>query len=567
MHKNDMQPTMKNLYLIILAVSMACSPEEAREASPQRPNILLIVADDLGYSDIAPFGGDIHTPFLSQFSREAILFSNFHVLPTCSPTRSSLLTGQDNHVAGVGIMSEVSYPAVANLPGYSGHLNDQVVTIPEILGANGYHTYMAGKWHLGDDEGQTPFDRGFEESFTLLQGGGSHYADQKPLSPPQVMDYRQNGEKVGVLPADFYSSKNYTDTLIHYIDKHKADQKPFFIYASYTAPHDPLQAPKEYIDKYKGKFDMGWDSLRTIRLDNLKALGLVSEEVNSFAPNGIPSWSTLTSSQREEFARDMEVYAAMVEYLDMSIGRLLDHLKQEGLYDNTLIVFMSDNGPNGVMATTYPGNDDGVYLGGFDNSLGNRGLPNSFVEMGPGWAQASSAPFRLFKSFTSEGGIKAPLMVKLPQAMPNQGQWNRSFVHVTDLMPTVLELSGISYPQQFKGKELRKPLGKSLLPVLTGAAQQVHSSEEGMGWELFERKAYIKGKWKILRLPQPFSTGEWQLYDLEKDPGEANDLSGQFPSIRDSLIMDWMQYAKANDVFDHQGHYDSLLSRSLTGEH
>jgi arylsulfatase len=558
---------MKKLFPFILAGLAACGQKQNEEILPQRPNILIIVADDLGFSDIGPFGGNINTPVLDQFSKEGMLFSNFYVLPTCSPTRSALLTGNDNHVAGVGIMSEVSYPAVANLPGYSGHLNNQVVTIPELLRESGYHTYMVGKWHLGAGEGEIPSDRGFKESFTLLQGGGSHYADQKPLSPPQVMDYRVNGKKIATLPADFYSTKNYTDTLIHYIDKNKGDQKPFFIYASYTAPHDPLHAPKEYIDKYKGKFDSGWDSLRVLRLNNLKALGIISSDVNSFAPSSIPQWSTLSPEQKAEFAKDMEVYSAMVEYLDMSIGRLLDYLKQQGLYDNTMIVFMSDNGANGVMATTYPGNADGKYLGTFNNELDNRGLPNSFVEMGPGWAQASSSPFRLFKSFASEGGIRAPLMIKLPNDPLNQGQWNRSFVHVTDLMPTFLELAEVSYPAQYKEKAVRQLIGKSLLPVLTGTAQEIHSEGAGMGWELFERKAYIKGKWKILRLPEPFSTGEWQLFDLEKDPGETNDLTQQFPSVRDSLVNHWLKYAKVNDVFDHRGHYDSLLSTSLIGDH
>ena len=250
------------------------------------------------------------------------------------------------------------------------------------------------------------------------------------------MDYRVNGKKLAALPADFYSTRNYTDTLIAYIDKNKADHKPFFIYASYTSPHDPLQAPEEYIKKYKGKFNMGWDSLRTLRLSNLKALGIVPKELKSFAPSGIPKWETLNARQKEEYARDMEVYAAMVDYLDMSIGRIIDYLKQQGMYDNTMILFMSDNGANGVMATTYPGNADGKYLGSFNNSLENRGLPNSFVEMGPGWAQASSSPFRLFKSFTSEGGIKAPLIIKMPagdkESRTMEQEFHTCFRHYAD---------------------------------------------------------------------------------------------------------------------------------------
>jgi arylsulfatase len=477
-----------------------------------------------------------------------------------------LLTGYDNHIAGLGVMGEASYPALKGLPGYSGHLSDKVVTISEILQKNGYHTYMAGKWHLGEEKGQIPSDRGFEKSFALLQGGGSHYADQKPLSPPQVMDYRVNGKKLAALPTDFYSTRNYTDTIISYMGKNIADNKPFFIYASYTSPHDPLQAPEEYIKKYKGKFNMGWDSLRLLRLSKLKELGIVPIELKTFASSGIPKWETLNARQKEEYARDMEVYAAMIDYLDMSIGRINDYLKQQGIYDNTMILFMSDNGANGVMATTYPGNADGKYLGSFNNSLENRGLPNSFIEMGPGWAQASSSPFRLFKSFTSEGGIRAPLIIKMPAGSKNHGQWNRSFIHVSDIMPTILSISGADNSQETNGKAEKQSFGKSILPLLNGESTAVHS-DEGIGWELFERKAFIKGNWKILRLAKPFGTGGWQLFNLEKDPREAEDLSRQFPAKRDSLINDWMKYAKENDVVDHHGYYDSLLLESLNAKH
>jgi arylsulfatase A-like enzyme len=564
---------MKNRIFCILAplVVSACNSHQPKQESQtetnrSKPNIIIIVADDLGYSDIGPFGGEIHTPVLDKLSQQSMLFSNFHVLPTCSPSRSVLLTGYDNHVAGLGIMGEVTYAALKGQEGYSGHLSDKVATLPEILRNNGYHTYMAGKWHLGDEDGQIPADRGFEESFVLLQGGGSHYADQKPLSPPQVMDYRVNRKKLTTLPSDFYSARNYTDTLINYIDRNKADQKPFFIYASYTTPHDPLQAPKEYIDKYKGKYNMGWDSLRLKRLNSLKSLGIVPVGVKDFAPSGIPKWETIKARQKAEYARDMEVYAAMVDYLDMSIGRIFDYLKQQGLYDNTLILFMSDNGANGVMATTYPGNADGKYLGSFDNSLENRGLPNSFIEMGPGWAQASSSPFRLFKSFTSEGGIKAPLIIKMPAGGGNQGQWNKSFVHVSDIMPTILAIAGAADFREGNGNSAKQPIGKSILPELKGESISVHS-DEGMGWELFERKAFIKGNWKILRLAKPFGSGEWQLFNLDTDPGESDDLSQQFPAKRDSLINNWMQYAKENDVIDHHGYYDSLFVKSLSADH
>ena len=547
-----------NLMLVFLLAG--CTQKQ--ESQKTKPNILIIVGDDLGFSDIGPFGGNIQTPVLDAFSKEAVLFSNFHVLPTCSPSRSALLTGNDNHIAGFGIMSELDYPAVHNLPGYSGYLSDQVTTIPEVLNMNGYHTYMTGKWHLGEGVGKDPHDRGFEQTFILGTGGGSHWADRKPLAPPQSMDYTRNGKGVEP-PQDFYSTRNYTDSMIQFIERNKSDNKPFFGFLSYTAVHDPLHAPAEYIAKYKGKFSMGWDSLAMMRVRRLIELGIVPEGVKALPNPMIPKWESLSKEHQEDFARDMEVYAAMLEYMDMSIGRVIDFLKQSGMYENTMIIFMSDNGANGAVATSYPGNADGKYLSSFENKMENRGMQGSYIETGPGWAQASSAPFRLFKSFTTEGGIKAPLMVKMPGHSKNAGQWNKEFIHVTDVMPTLLELAGAAYPEERSGKKLHPLIGKSMLSILNGDASSIHNNE-GMGWELFEMKAFVKGNYKILRLPIPFATGQWQLYDLEKDPGETTDISGKFPEIRDALIKDWNDYAKRNELFDHKGHYDSIYRAAFS---
>lgn len=553
---------LKNLLagvVLVTATVSGCNPSTDKGSNADKPNILLIVADDLGYSDIGSFGGNIQTPVLSGLAQEGLSFSNFHVQPTCSPTRSSLLTGNDNHVAGLGIMSEMDYPELnaLNLPGYQGYLSQHVVTIPEVLRENGYHTYMVGKWHLGEGPGKDPYDRGFEETFILGTGGGSHWDDQRALSPLQHMEYTRNGIPVG-LPEDFYSTRNYTDSLIRFIDIHKNDKKPFFSYLSYTAVHDPLHAPKEYIDKYRGKFDMGWDSLWVERLENLKSIGLISKDVQRFSKNPqIPAWNTLPGDLQKTLAKNMEVYAGMLEYLDMSVGRVFEYLKKEGMYNNTLIVFMSDNGANGATASLYPGNEDGEYMSTFDNSLGNLGLRNSYIETGAGWAQASSSPFRYFKSFASEGGIRVPMIIKMPGQPVHAGQWNHGFVHVTDLMPTILELAETSYPDQYNGHTIHPSIGRSIIPVLAGDSVTVHSGK-GFGWELFEMKAYIKGKWKLLRLPEPMGTGNWELFDLETDPGEATDLSAQYPDIKRQLIEDWNHYARHNQVHDHKGHFDEL---------
>lgn len=538
--------------------------QENNDSISEKPNVLLIVADDLGFSDIGCYGGNISTPVIDGLSKESQLFSNFYVQPTCSPTRSSLLTGCDNHFAGLGIMHEMDYPELhkLNLPEYAGSLRNDLITLPEILNKNGYHTYMVGKWHLGEGVGQNPYERGFEETFILGTGGGSHANDQRSLAPPQSMTYTRNGKEVK-LPEDFYSTRNYTDSIIKFIDRNKNDKKPFFAFQSFTAVHDPLQAPQDYLDKYKGKFDSGWDVLNLMRFNNLKKLGIVPKDLKDvFSNPSIPKWDKLPKEKREEFARDMEVYAAMLDYMDMSIGRIFDYLKKEGKYDNTMIIFMSDNGANGAMATSYPGNADGKYLSTFDNSMKNKGLKGSFVEMGPAWAKASSSPFRFFKGFTSEGGIKAPLIVKMPSKTESQAKWNNTLIHVTDIFPTILELTKTKLPTEFNGKKvINKFIGKSIVPVLNGNPSVLH--EEGMGWELFEMKAYRKGNYKILRLPIPFGSGNWELYDIDKDPIESNDISKLHPEIKADLIKRWEEYAKRNGIHDHKGFYDNFYKTNL----
>lgn len=550
-------------FLFLLSGASASDRSESFDSGAKAPpNILLIVADDLGYSDIGPFGGEISTPVLDRLAAEGLRFSSFHVLPTCSPTRAALLSGNDNHVAGLGVMEEFIYPEIADRPGYAGHLSDQVATLPGILRRAGYHTYMAGKWHLGNDDAQSPFAHGFERTFGMMNGGGSHWADMRPLSPAENMTYRRNGKRVSSLPDDFYSSKNYTDELIGFINGGRGDRKPFFAYLSYTAPHDPLHAPAEYIARYRGKYNDGWDALAKKRLGRLKALGLVPGHVDELPENLLAkTWASLNKDEKRVATRDMEVYAAMVDYMDMSIGRLFDYLRANNLYESTLIVFFSDNGANGAHATAYPGNADGSYLAAFNNALENRGLPGSFVDMGPGWARASSVPFRLFKSFTTQGGIKSPLIVKLPGEMKAKGQWNDAFLHVTDILPTVLELTSVQYPDTLNGRSIRPPIGKSMLPILSGAEEKIRD-EEGVGYELFEMKAYVRGDWKLLRLPRPFGNGKWQLYNIAQDPGEIRDVSSGYPEISSEMLEAWKRYAQDNDVYDHTGRFDTLFRKA-----
>jgi arylsulfatase len=546
---------IRKLFLLVLITTVvlgitSCNLTRQPSKKTKRPNILLIVADDLGYSDIGSFGGEIATPTLDKLAKEGLQLTNFHVLPSCSPTRSVLMSGMDNHQAGLGTMGELKTPEMEGHPGYAGYLNFEVAALPEVLKAGGYHTYMAGKWHLGHEEETSPHARGFEETFALLPGGGSHWYDRKPLSPPQTMIYSRNGKPVESLPDDFYSTKYYTDILLKWIKEDHKDDKPFFAYLSYTAPHDPLHAPREYIDKYKGMYDEGWDVLRKKRLEGLKDLGIVNKDAMPFPRlASVKAWEIISQEERAEAARDMEVYAAMVDYMDEQIERVFDYLKEIGEYDNTMIIFFSDNGANGHPKTAYPGQTE-EYLNSFDNSLENRGLKNSFIEPGPGWSQASMAPSRMFKAFTSEGGIKTPMLVKLPGKMAHAGTMNHSFFHVRDIMPTILDFTGVTHSEQFSGRKVRPIQGKSVLDLLEGKVASPYAEASQVGYELFGLKAYFVGDWKILWMPKPFGPGEWELFNLKQDPAEINDLSKQHPDKLKEMITLWEQYKKENGVLD-----------------
>jgi arylsulfatase len=543
------------LLFFLAIISTGCEEKsepsgESASAGLERPNVLLIVADDLGYSDIGCFGGEVVTPTLDRLAKEGLRLTNFHVLPSCSPTRSVLMSGVDNHRAGVGTMGELKTPEMEGHPGYAGFLNFEVAALPEVLKAGGYHTYMAGKWHLGGDEETSPHARGFEETFSLVPGGGSHWSDLKPLCPPETMIYRRNGKAVEELPGDFYSTRYYTDMLLQFMEQNKEDGKPFFAYLSFTAPHDPLHAPKEYIEKYKGKYDEGWDVLREARLQALKDLGVIGKEVEPFPRlASVKAWGDMTDEEKRYAARDMEVYAAMVDYMDEQIKRVFDYLKEIGEYDNTMVIFFSDNGANGAMPTAYPGQTD-EYLNSFDNRLENRGLPNSFIETGPGWAQASMSPSRMFKGFTAEGGIKAPFLVKPPGRPANAGTMNHSFFHVRDIMPTILDLAGIAHSEEFDDRKVRPIQGRSVLGMFEGKVELPYEEASRVGYELFGLKAFIDGDWKILWMPPPFGPGEWELFNLKQDPAELADLSAQHPEKLKEMVSMWEQYKIDNGVLD-----------------
>ncbi|WP_437577190.1 arylsulfatase [Sorangium sp. So ce887] len=510
-----------------------------------RANILFILADDLGYSDIGAFGGEIATPNLDTLAAEGRILADHKSTPTCSPTRASLFSGTDHHLVGLGNMAEVMRPEQQGKPGYEGYLNEQSLSIAELLRDGGYRTYMAGKWHLGVEEIHGPKARGFESSFALLGGAGSHFAPVpgQPI-PSDNVQYRDDGVLTTV-PADFFSTTFYTDKLISYIDQHAGDGKPFFAYAAYTAPHWPLMAPPEYIDRYRGRYDEGYEAVRSARIARQKKLGIIPEAFEP-APRlpstpDNPDWDDLDPEQKQVEARRMEIYAAMVEHLDYNIGRLIERLKEIGEYDNTLVFFQSDNGAEGG-TFNFP---DGPNT---DNSLENLGKPLSNVTYGARWGEVGATPFRLWKAHTTEGGVTVPAIVRLPAQTAKQ-QAFRGLSHVSDVAPTFLAIAGIADPgSTYAGREVHPITGYSLLPVLEGLAQEVRPWARVLAEELFGDRYVLRGDHKLVWLEPPFGTADWALYDLSKDRAEQVDVSAAEPAIRAELEEEWEKYVVGTGV-------------------
>ncbi len=518
----------------------------------KRPNFLLIVADDLGFSDIGAFGSEIETPHLDALAERGVKLTDFHSAPACSPTRSMLLTGTDHHIAGIGTMVEVATPEIQGLPGYEGYLNERVVTVTELLRDAGYTTLISGKWHLGMTLETSPHARGFEKSFALLPGGHNHYGiggiaavrGGQPL-------YTEGGSFVPKLPEDFYSSDYFTDRLIGFL-REREDGRPFFAYLPFSAPHWPLQAPREVIAKYKGRYDAGPEALRQERLERLKALGLAPRDVTAHpVVSDEKPWEELTDEERAVSARSMEVYAAMVDRMDWNIGRVVSYLEQTGELDDTVVIFLSDNGAEGAIVEALPviGPHIAQHIReNYDNSLENIGNGNSYVWYGPRWAQAATAPSRLYKAFTSQGGIRVVSFFSWP-GFTRKGA-GTAFSTVQDITPTLLELAGIVHPgNSYEGRPIEAPRGVSLVRYLDNRQEFAHGPDHATGWELFGRRAIRQGDWKAVFIPEPWGPGRWQLYDLGRDPGEVEDLAARSPGKLDELLRLWDRYVEETGVF------------------
>ena len=535
-----MQNKIRTILLLLVFISIN-NLIKAQVKQNNRPNILLIVADDLGYTDLGCYGGDIKTPNIDLLAKRGLQFTNFHTAPLCAPTRSMILSGNDNHVAGMGSMFSVKGTPREGREGYEHHLTDRIVTVAQLLKDNGYQTFMAGKWHLGDEDAYIPFAKGFDKSFALLNGGANHFNNNQIFvnEPPQ---YRLDNLAT-LFPEGRFSTDVYTEKIISFINNEEKN-KPFFVYLTYTAPHWPLQVPLDYINKYKGQYDIGYDSLRVIRFNRQKSMGIIP--ANTTLPprtTWIKPWEQLSAQEKRIESKKMELYAAMVDNLDKHVGELIQFLKDLKQLDNTMIVFMSDNGAAAEDFYNLPGGYGPFLREHYDNSYENMGKASSFVSYGPQWAQAGAAPFKLFKAYSTEGGVVTPLIVSGKYVTRKSGLQNL-FINVMDIAPTFLELAGIKYPDIYNSKKIAPMLGESGLSFIRGKSNTIHHDDYVYGLEHDGKSLLIKGNWKITNISEPFDETAFALYNLTKDLGESNDLSRANPKKFNEMMKEWEIFKK-----------------------
>lgn len=516
---------------VLLGALCLTSCAEKVENHNDAPNIILIVADDLGFTDLGVFGSEIDTPNLDALSNRGAIFTNFHTNSTCTPSRAMLLTGRSNHAVGFGANPGVSnrVPALKGRQGYLGEFSAKTRTLSAVLNDYNYQTYMVGKWHLGKTPNSFPMSQGFDRSFFLKEGGASHFDDQMgTLSSETKASYFEDGQLVEALDQNFFSTTVYTDKAISYLESSHAND-PFFLYLAFTAPHWPLQAPDDWLDKYKGQYDAGWSPVWNERTSKLLRSLLPTASLEIDEPSYFDRWETLSDAEKKVESRRMEIYAAMISHMDNQIGRLLSFIEASGKANNTIIIFTSDNGPEGNDVLGIRANRQWVP-DNFDLSYENMGRKGSYVYQGREWADVSNGPLRLYKSYLSGGGTRVPAIIYDPRMKAPAK--NDKLVSVMDIAPTILDWANIPAPENMEGHSL---LRDDIRPPLS--------------MESYGNRSVQDGDWKLLWLWPDAGQGKWALYDVEKDPAESRDVASQYPEIVSRLTKEWDKFSQEKNVY------------------
>jgi arylsulfatase A-like enzyme len=515
--------------LITAALALAVS---AAAAQP-RPNILIILADDMGYSDISCYGSEIPTPHIDRLAERGLRFTQFYNVARCCPSRACLLTGLYSAQAGIEHMVQDNH-----LPGYRGFLNDRCVTIAEALRQAGYFTAISGKWHVGSEPEHWPRQRGFDRFYGMPLGGGFYFKPTDRLVIAQDDSVLYDGERQP--PAGWYTTDAYAHQAVAYVDEALAEKKPFFVYLAFNSPHWPLQAPAAEVARWRGKYLAGWDKLREERYEREIKLGIVdpswglSPRDSSNRPGHVRAWDSLTADEKNRFDAIMATYAAVVQHMDRDIGQVVESLQERGVLDNTLILFLSDNGgnaeggPNGKLEGKDPGSADSV------------------VWEGQSWATLSNTPFRYYKHYDFEGGISTPLIVQWPARIHSGGELRRQMGHIVDIMATCLDVAGAAYPTEYHGKPITPTEGVSIVPAFDNRP----TGQDILYWEHEGNAALREGDWKLVRLGMH---GKWELYDVKRDRTELHNLAGGNPGLVQRLAAQWQAWALRTHVLPAPG--------------
>lgn len=540
----------------IAAVSLAAlSPVMAQDA---RPNIVIILADDVGFSDLGAYGSEISTPNIDALAAKGALFSNFHASPICAPSRAMLMTGMTSHLAGVGNLPETLPPEHQGAPAYLGRLADDVVTVASLLQRAGYRTAMTGKWHLGHEPSSLPPAHGFDRSFALDASGADNWEQRSYLPIYREAPWFEDGEPA-TLPEDFYSSKFIVDKAIEYLDAGDGEQ-PFLAYLSFQAIHIPVQAPREFVEKYEGVYAEGWEALRRARFENVVARGLVPEGTElGPVPSGLRDWDKLSERERAAFAQNMAVNAAMLDAMDHHVGRFIEHLKATGQYDNTVFFVLSDNGPEPNAPTDIPGFAQWLWWEGYSRDLDRLGEKGTYAFIGPEFASAAAAPGSFFKLYTGEGGLRVPFIVA-GAGIPARGQVGE-FSFITDIAPTILDLANVEQVAEFEGRAVKPMTGRSLMPLLSGVTPH-YGPEDAVGLEAAGNAALFRGNYKLMRNMAPYGDGAWYLYDIALDPGETRDLSQERPELFAEMRAEYDRFASDAGVLEIPEGYEQMAQLS-----
>jgi arylsulfatase/uncharacterized sulfatase len=527
--------------LLATVLAFAFVGSDAGAAASARPSIVLILVDDAGFTDFGAYGSEIATPNIDALAQRGVLFSNFHASPMCAPSRAMLMTGADSHEVGVGNLPETIPLSFRGRPAYLGELGPNVVTIASRLQAVGYHTYMAGKWHLGISPESLPNRRGFERSFALEATGADNWERKAYLPIYDDAPWFEDGVPAE-LPEDFYSSEFLVDKAIEYIDSQRGDGRPFFAYVAFQAIHIPVQAPREFVQKYDGRYDAGWDAQREARRRGAVERGLVSAEAAMGPmPAGLPAWSSLSPDEQRLRSKSMAVNAGMLEAMDQQIGRLVEHLRATGAYDDTLFLVLSDNGAEPASPTDAPGFARWLDYVDYSQDVERLGERGTYAFIGPGFASAAVAPLALFKFYTGEGGLRVPLIVAGPGV--RSGATTHALAFIPDVAATILSAAGAESGDAYDGRKVVPVSGRDLAPVIGGDAAEVHPSDAPIGIEAAGNSALYRGKLKLVRNFPPFGDGVWHLYDIAVDPGETHDLAAERPDELAILMADYQAYA------------------------